>query len=78
MKNQSLKLNLNELANKMHQYEKKIKEQNASIMTLAREITKDYPTMEESEGMPYVEKDIIEIGLSKKHDWPEIVEKVMI
>jgi len=36
MKNQSLKLNINELADKMHHYEKKIKEQEAAIMALAR------------------------------------------
>lgn len=28
--------------------------------------------------MAYVEKEIIEIGLSQKNDWPQIVEKVMI
>ena len=78
MKNQSLKLNINELADKMHNYEKKIKQQEAAIMALGRQITKDYPNLDESEGMAYIEKEIIEIGLSQKNDWPQIVEKVMI
>jgi hypothetical protein len=28
--------------------------------------------------MEYVDRDIIMIGIEKKNDWPEIVEKVMI
>ena len=47
-------------------------------MSLAREITKDYPDLQESEGMPYVEREIIEIGKEKKQDWCEIVQKVMV
>lgn len=47
-------------------------------MALVRELTKSYPNYHESEGMEWVEKDIIEIGKSKKNDWAEIVEKVMI
>jgi hypothetical protein len=47
-------------------------------MSLTRELTKDYPNFIESEGMEYVEKDMIELGREKKDDWAEIVEKVMI
>jgi hypothetical protein len=47
-------------------------------MALTRELAKGYPNLEESEGMEYIEKDIIEIGKAKKNDWGEIVEKVMI
>ena len=47
-------------------------------MCLVREIVKAHPTLDESEGMEYVEKDIITIGLEQKHDWAEIVEKVML
>lgn len=47
-------------------------------MALAREMTKAHPNLEESEGMDYVEKDIIQIGRLRKDDWGEIVEKVML
>ena len=70
MQNQSLKLTLNEIADKIHEKDTKIKEQDSAIMSLARQITKDYPNFMQSEGMPYVEKDIIEIGRLKKDDWP--------
>lgn len=47
-------------------------------MALARQLTKDYPNYAQSEGMEYVEKEIIEIGRNKKNDYAQIVEKVMI
>lgn len=78
MKNQSLKINLNGIAHQMHEKETRIKEQESSIMTLAREITRDYPNYLESEGMEYMEKEILDMGKAKKDDWGEIVEKVMI
>lgn len=78
MKNQSLRINLNSLADALHQRDSKIAEQAGALMALAREITKDYPNLDESEGMEYVERDIIQLGREKKADWAEIVEKVMI
>jgi hypothetical protein len=78
MKNQSLRINLNALADALHDREKKLAEQGRAVMALARELTRDYPNLEESEGMEYVERDIIELGRQKKADWAEIVEKVMI
>jgi hypothetical protein len=54
MKNQSLKINLDHVALIIHDKDKKIKEQEASIMALARELTKSYPNLHESEGMEYV------------------------
>ena len=47
-------------------------------MSLVRQITKDFPNYDESEGMEYVEKEIIDIGKARKSDWGEIVQKVMI
>ena len=78
MKNQSLKINVNEISHTIHEKDKTIKEQGNAIMALTREITKDYPNFNESQGMDYVEKDIIDLGRQKKDDWAEIVEKVMI
>lgn len=69
MKNQSLKLNLNNVAEQIHSKELRIKEQEAAIMALSRELTRDYPNYLESEGMDYVEKEIIDIGKKKKEDW---------
>ena len=78
VKNQSLRLNLDGVADAMQEKDRRIQEQSQAIMSLTREITKDYPNFEESEGMDYVEREILEIGKAKKADWAEIVEKVMI
>ena len=78
MKNQSLKLSIESTADQLHQKDTRIKEQDGALMALARELTRDYPDLDESEGMEYVEREIIEIGRAKKADWAEIVEKVMI
>ena len=78
MKNQSLRLSIDSTADLIHQKDTRVKEQNEAIMALTRELTHNYPTLAESEGMEYVEKEIIEMGKAKKADWAEIVEKVMI
>ena len=78
MKNQSLKLNIESTADLIYQKDSRIKEQEEAIMAISRELTRDYPDLHESEGMEYVEKEIIQIGRAKKADWGEIVEKVMI
>jgi len=48
MKNQSLKINVNEISHTIHEKDKTIKEQGNAIMALTREITKDYPNFNES------------------------------
>lgn len=78
MKNQSLKMNLDQMAQLMQEKDNKIKEKDASVVALVREITKGYPNLHESEGMEYVQKDIIQMGKSKQSDWGEIIEKVAI
>lgn len=78
MKIVSLKMALDEAGLRIQEQGQKLKEKDQAVMALARELTRDYPNLDESEGMEYVEKDIIEMGKLKKEDWGEIVEKVMI
>jgi hypothetical protein len=47
-------------------------------VTLTNELTKTWPNLEDSEGQDYVEREIIEIGKKQKHNYEEIIEKVMI
>ena len=70
MKNVTMKMAVNDVSERLELQEKKMKERNAAIMSLTREIVKAHPNLEESEGMDYIQKDIIQIGLQKKEDWP--------
>lgn len=69
---------LDDASDKLAAARNKIVEKQTSILALAREMIKAHPNLEESEGMDYVEKDIIEMGKLRKDDWGQIVEKVML
>jgi vacuolar-type H+-ATPase subunit F/Vma7 len=56
----------------------KLKEKDVSIVILTKELAKTWPNLEDSEGLEYVEKEIIEIGKKQKINYGEIIEKVMI
>lgn len=47
-------MNLDQVAQLMQEKDNKIKEKDASVVALVREITKGYPNLHESEGMEYV------------------------
>jgi vacuolar-type H+-ATPase subunit F/Vma7 len=55
-----------------------LKEKDVSIVILTKELAKTWPNLEDSEGLEYVEKEIIEIGKKQKINYGEIIEKVMI
>lgn len=78
MKNASIKLNLNALLEEITLKDMKIKDLQATLMSLTRQIVKDLPNLHESDGVDFVEREIIEAGRGKKEDWGEIVEKTLI
>ena len=78
MKNASIKLNLNSLLEDITLKDLKIKDLQGNLMALARYIVKALPNLDQSEGMEYVDKEIVQAGKGIKSDWPEIVEKVLV
>ena len=55
-------MGINDAGDRIEKLTAQLKQKDIVVMTLSRYIMKSYPNLDESEGMLYVEKDIIQIG----------------
>ena len=69
---------MNETSNKMTILEEKLGSRSDALSLLAKEYSQRWPNLEESEGLEYVEKEVIEGATEDKSSLVDTLERCII